>query len=665
MPDRADEGLRLAVERMSDAVVLVDEHGIVDMVSQSFLRTSGWLEEEIVGKFFPDLIAADQKGPVDGQSMAPGVCPAGSSTTKTRRYRCRDGSILSGATVSLPVLSDEGRVSHCLHVIHSTPTRPWSGDDLNSLIAFLVESGIDENVDISRLLELGCRYFGVELGLFAKPGKGGDYIDAVGANHALGISKQLFLKRSSSLSIRGNQAVLTMTDEEEPTSGTGRVDLDILLAGPVTGAEQCYGSLYFAHRPGGEHAFDDCQRSIFGLMTQWLAARMDAQAIRRSYQDANLRLRTSEDRFRILYEKTPAMLHSIDASGRISSVSDAWLAAMGYERDEVIGRRSTDFLTAESRRYAQEVVLPAYQVSGSCHGVAYQFVTKKGDVKDIQLSAISECDHDGTFLRSLAVLLDVTGSKRVEQALIKKTTALERSNADLKQIARIASHDLQEPLRRVVTYCDILKEDFAAELPEGAAEIADIIQSGGRRLRLVINDLLTYVRIREQLDRDFEPVDMSAVICHVLDDLQDEKSCQKARIDVAHLPLVWGRAPLLKMVCHHLLSNAIKHGGDEAPAIDVTVGDAGTLWQFAVTDRGMGVEARFADRIFDIFQRLHHDDACEGSGAGLAICRLIVQRCGGDIWLDRSYQDGARFLFTLPKDKPDILDVSSGASLLH
>ncbi|MGI9505998.1 MAG: PAS domain S-box protein, partial [Geminicoccaceae bacterium] len=337
---------------MSDAVVLVDEHGIIDMVSQSFLRASGWLEEEIVGRFFPDLIAADQEGPVDGQSMASGVCPASSLMTTTRRYRCRDGSFFSGATVLLPVLSNEGHVSHCLHVIHSTPDRPWSGDDLNSLVAFLIESGIDENVDVSRLLELGCRYFRVELGLFTKPGRDGERIDAVGVNLASDASKQSFLKRSSSLSIRGNHAVLAMIDEDEPTLGTVHVDLDILLASPVKGAEQCYGSLYFAHRPGSEHAFDDCQQSILGLMTQWLAARMDAQAIRRSYQDANLRLRTSEERFRILYEKTPAMLHSIDASGRISSVSDAWLAAMGYERDEVIGRRSTDFLTAESRRYA-------------------------------------------------------------------------------------------------------------------------------------------------------------------------------------------------------------------------------------------------------------------------------------------------------------------------
>lgn len=665
MPDRADEGLRLAVERMSDVVVLVDEHGVIDGVSQPFLLASGWSEEEIVGTFFSDLIGADQDGGIDGPSTASSACPDSSSTTRTHRYRRRDGSFFSAETVSLPILGDQGRAGHCFHVIYNTPSRPWNRDDLNSLITFLIESGIDEDVDVSKLLELGCRYFRVELGLFAKPGRDGEFINAVGGNLALGICKQQFLKTSSSMSIRCSNAVPAMMDEDMLASGPNDIDLDILLTGPVRGVEQGYGSLYFVHRPAGEHAFDDCQQSVFRLMTQWLAERMDAQAIRRSYQDANLRLRTSEERFRILYEKTPAMLHSIDASGRINSVSDAWLAAMGYERDEVIGRRSTDFLTPESRRYAQEVALPAYHANGSCYGVAYQFVTKDGDVRDIQLSAISECDHDGTFLRSLAVLLDITSSKRVEQALIKKTAALEQSNADLKQIARIASHDLQEPLRRVVTYSDILKEDFAAELPEEAVEIADIIQSGGRRLHLVINDLLTYVRIREQLDRAFEPVDMSAVICHALDDLQDEIASRKVRIDVAHLPLVWGRAPLLKMVCHHLLRNAIEHGGEEAPIINFTVTETGDLWKFSVADRGMGVEPRFADRIFDIFQRLHNDHPSEGSGAGLAICKLVIQRCGGDIWLDRSYQEGARFLFTLPKDKPQALDVSPGASLPH
>jgi PAS domain S-box-containing protein len=377
-------------------------------------------------------------------------------------------------------------------------------------------------------------------------------------------------------------------------------------------------------------------------------------AARRGPLEPSTGPRGCDEHFRGLYEKIPAILHSIDAAGRLVIVSDAWLSMMGYRRGEVIGRLSTDFLTPESRRYALDVVLPAFRATGRCHGIAYQLVTKTGEIRDVELSAASEFDDDGTFIRSLAVLLDVTERKKIERMLIAQTAALQRSNEDLKRIAKIAAHDLQEPLRRVITYSDVLKEDFGAELSEDAARIAGIIQSGGRRLRLMINGLHDYVAVRDQLDQGFEPVDLSAVVCHALDDLKDAIASKGVRIELEHLPLVWGRAPVLQMVFHHLLSNAIRHGCAHGQEIAVSAADAGRFWQLAVTDQGRGIEPRFADRIFRIFQRLQHGDEEEGSGAGLAICRLIVQRCGGDIWLDRAYCGGARFVFTLPKERPDV-----------
>jgi light-regulated signal transduction histidine kinase (bacteriophytochrome) len=235
---------------------------------------------------------------------------------------------------------------------------------------------------------------------------------------------------------------------------------------------------------------------------------------------------------------------------------------------------------------------------------------------------------------------------------IKPHDGGEGSEDDLAQFARIASHDMQEPLRRIIAYCDILKQDHGANLSKEAEEIANVIQSGGRRLRLIVNDLLIYARVRGQLDRAFEPVDMTAVLGHATDEMQDILEAQDVRIDAVHLPLVWGRAPLFKMVFRHLLSNALKHSGTHAPIINIAVGDEGDAWQFAVADKGMGVAPRHADRIFKIFQGLDDKDERDGSGAGLAICKLIIERCGGRIWLDRSYDQGARFLFTLPKAKP-------------
>jgi light-regulated signal transduction histidine kinase (bacteriophytochrome) len=141
-------------------------------------------------------------------------------------------------------------------------------------------------------------------------------------------------------------------------------------------------------------------------------------------------------------------------------------------------------------------------------------------------------------------------------------------------------------------------------------------------------------------------------LSHAIDDLASEIDAKQARVVAQHLPLVWGRASLFQTMFHHLLANAIKFGGGHPPAIEISVEDRGDVWRFAVADRGVGVDARFADRIFGIFQRGHAEDDNEGSGVGLAICSLIVQRCGGRIWLDRRYADGARFLFTLPKAGP-------------
>lgn len=254
-------------------------------------------------------------------------------------------------------------------------------------------------------------------------------------------------------------------------------------------------------------------------------------------------------------------------------------------------------------------------------------------------------EHDRLFLRIIAQWSGMLLESRMTRE------ALNLATQDLDRFAHIASHDLQEPLRRVVTYCQILMEDFGTEVSEEAAEVIEIIQTGGKRMRLMLNDLLIYSRLNQQLQQAFEPVDMASILCHVIDDLGERLEQSEARIEIAHLPLVWGRAPLLQMVCYHLLSNAIKYAGDEAPEIDISIRDEGSSWQFRFADRGIGIEPRFADRIFDIFQRLHPRDNFSGSGVGLAICKLIIERHGGTILLDADYEKGACFLFTLPKSR--------------
>ncbi len=643
---------------MADAAVFVDENSVVRRANPAFEALSGWSERELIGQPLKWLHAAEiSEFEEAAQPDRPPAMWHDDVQARTRRYRRRTGDYFWGEAVSFPLIGDDGTSKGFVCVVHDVSARIRRADWLTVLIDFVAQPGSDGDIDLVAFLDLGCRYFELELGVLCSSDGGSCSIEAMAGISALELSVEDVLREPSFAALLASEEVVTVIERAgEPAVSLHldqqQTDLHTWLACPIRSVGRRHGTLCFASRRPRQRPLDGQERQILRFLAQWLATRKDAELASRSYALASERLRKNEERHRLFYEKTPAMLHSIDDQGRLASVSDAWLGTMGYQREDVIGRSSTDFLTPASKLFAEEVVLPAYRVLGHCEGVPYQFVTKNGDIRDIELSAISQSDDDGNFIRSLAILLDVTERKQAEQQLLKKTAALERSNADFQRFSHIASHDLQEPLRRIIAYCEILKEDYGSELSEEAEAIAGVIQSGGRRLRLMINDLLAYVRVGEQLDCTFEPVDMSAVLYHAMDDLNDEIGTKGACIDVAHLPLVWGRAPLFKMVFHHLLSNAIKHGGAAVPMIDISVDDASDVWEFAVTDQGDGVEPRFAVRIFEIFQRLHHEGECEGSGAGLAICKLIIQRCGGQIWLDRSYDSGARFVFTLPKDKP-------------
>ncbi len=640
---------------MREAAILVDREGAVREVSPAFEALSGFTAEEVVGLPLADLYASAST------DLPETPWPAGHASMLTdgilgrcTRYRKRSGGSFWGESYDMPLLDANGAAfGHC-RVLRDVSERVRRANGLMALISFVADQGIHRHHDMTALLDMGCAYFDFEIGILCREEKDADVVEAVSRACGLASVGERLEGESRLRSLVPDDDGVAMIERIGRTASRSHplyleTGLESWAVCPWQGEDRRHGRLYFAVRRPRERGLDRRERQVLHFIARWTALRKDIDLARQRYDEASACLLASEERYRELYEKTPAMLHSVDGDGYLANVSDRWLSTLGYERGEVIGRRSTDFLTEESKRRAIEVVWPAYRASGYCDREAYQFVTKSGEIRDVELSAISQYDEDGQFFRSLAVLLDVTERERLDRALEDKTRALERSNADLSRFAEIAAHDLQEPLRRVVAYSQMLVEDFSRDLPPEAMAIARIVESGGQRLRRLIGDLQIYVRLNEQLDRMFEPVDMGAILDHALYELKGEIEAKGACIEVPNLPLVWGRAPLLKMVFYHLVGNAIEHGGAQSPPIVISVEDDGDVWRFAITDRGVGVEPRHADRIFEIFQRLGSRDGREGSGSGLAICRLIVQRCGGEIWLDRSYKDGARFLFTLPK----------------
>jgi signal transduction histidine kinase len=224
---------------------------------------------------------------------------------------------------------------------------------------------------------------------------------------------------------------------------------------------------------------------------------------------------------------------------------------------------------------------------------------------------------------------------------------LRRSNAELEQFAYVASHDLQEPLRKVASFTQLLQRRYGNQLDERADQYIDFAVDGAKRMQQLINDLLAFSRVGRVATGD-EVVDMNAAARSAIANLSAAIDESGAVVEVRDLPTVRGEPALLTAVLQNLIGNAVKFRGDAAPVVRVDAERDGDVWRFTVADNGIGIDPEYAERIFVIFQRLHPKEAYSGTGIGLALCRKIVEFHGGRIELDTSVREGTTFRFTLP-----------------
>jgi len=240
------------------------------------------------------------------------------------------------------------------------------------------------------------------------------------------------------------------------------------------------------------------------------------------------------------------------------------------------------------------------------------------------------------------------------EVLDAQAIELRRSNVELEQFAYVASHDLQEPLRKVASFCQLLEQRYGHALDERGVEYIGFAVDGAKRMQVLINDLLTFSRVG-RLNVTHATVDLDTTLDTALGNLAsaiEESEAQIARPDVP-LPQVTGDATLITMLWQNLIGNAVKfRREDRVPQVFIDcergTGDADGHWVFSVTDDGIGIAPEFADKIFVIFQRLHGRDDYAGTGIGLALCKKIVELHGGTIGIDTSNSSGTRFWFTLP-----------------
>ncbi len=303
------------------------------------------------------------------------------------------------------------------------------------------------------------------------------------------------------------------------------------------------------------------------------------------------------------------------------------------------------FLIATGIGLRRGVLAPVSALAGQVRevvsGSVQQPVRASGPVEIVELG------EDVEAMRR-HILDDLVDAQTVNQRLDAQAQELERSNRDLEQFAYVASHDLQEPLRKVSSFCQLLQRRYGGQLDERADQYIEFAVDGSQRMQRLINDLLTFSRVGRTTE-GFAPVDLGAVAATAAAQVDTVRAEMDGTIEIGELPVVPGDRTLLHQLLVNLLGNGLKfHREGVPPVVRVHAERSGDMWSVAVSDNGIGIEPEYADKVFVIFQRLHGRDLYPGTGIGLALAKKIVEFHGGRIGLASAGGPGATIRFTLP-----------------
>ena len=308
---------------------------------------------------------------------------------------------------------------------------------------------------------------------------------------------------------------------------------------------------------------------------------------------------------------------------------------------------------AEVAKLDAQGLLAAARSGQILRGIELNLETSSGPCCTVLLSAGPLWNGPLELLGCVVTLTDISDRKQAEEALSRQSQALARSNADLQQFAYVTSHDLQEPLRTIASYAQLLKRRYESQLGSDADEFIEFIVSGVQRMKSLIDALLSFSRVVNIETAPFALVDMEGALQWASMNLQIIIEESKAQVTHGELPTVRGDQVMLVQLFQNLIGNSIKYRSNESPRIHVSAERQDADWVFSVKDNGLGIDPQYHERIFGVFKRLHGREI-PGTGIGLAICQRILQKHGGRIWVDSQLGAGSEFKFTLPVD----LDVS-------
>ncbi len=366
-------------------------------------------------------------------------------------------------------------------------------------------------------------------------------------------------------------------------------------------------------------------------------------------KESNRALERSEKRFRATLESSPTAMILVSHEGKVVLMNTEVEKLFGYSRGELLGKPIETLVPERFRQnhpHQRDSFFANPSVRRMGGGRDLTALRKDGSELYVEIGLNPVETEEGRFV--LCAIVDVTGRKRSEKRMRKANRALAQSNSELQQFAYVASHDLQEPLRKISAYAQLLREEYGQQLDEEGRQYLNVVTKGAERLKVLISDLLSFSRINTR-GRPLVPTDANQCLQVALEQLELTIDENDAQITWDHFPSVLADSSQLILLFQNLLKNAIKYKSEATPEVHVGGRDLGKQFEFAIRDNGIGIDPQFHERIFQIFQRLHNSREYSGTGIGLASCKRIVQRFNGQMRVESALGAGSTFYFTLNK----------------
>lgn len=411
---------------------------------------------------------------------------------------------------------------------------------------------------------------------------------------------------------------------------------------PLLADGSAFGALTIYSREPDQ--FTEQEVQLLTELAKDLAYGIGAIRLRNSHARSLEALKRSEERYRLLVEYSPDAVF-VQRNNRIVFVNPAGLRLLGAnEMDTILGKSPLDLFHVDCHCLLQQNMEDLEAGRRVPHAEVRLIRVDGGGVLDVDMTFASLESDEGPSVQ--LILRDITERKAYENALRLSSLELSRSNQDLEQFAHVTSHDLKEPLRMVTGFMSLLNERLRGRLDEKSGEYMGFITDAAGRMQRLIDDLLSYSRVGRAGVKG--RVRVADAVTSAMRNLRISLEESGATVTFDPLPEVSANSMELTQLFQNLLGNALKFRGEEAPTIHIGACLRGREWFFFIRDNGIGIDPQFNERIFQIFNRLHTSDEYPGTGVGLAICKKVVERHGGKIWVESKPGLGSTFWFTLP-----------------